>query len=726
MDPRIIETTASTCMTLLANKKRIDINDLQLPWEPLYHVLELELFPKKRKTGITNISLTLLTLTEYCQRFFPPHEIPNMLATFLPRLDGSSLNSILATQSFMAHFLPISHPQEWLQPSFVLWEAFSNSQMYTEQWLDVISRLAEKHVDPNVSDPKHIERLRKLAQGKASGSSEPVGAAEDSTTGTTKGDAAPPAEKWKGIRKDVGIFTHEQWDFLMSKMLRAMGIPVGNIRKTGQRFISQGGESGAANADSAANATSLKMGKPSEKLHSLAILLVYSMSEDSPVLDRTPASSKQPSRRPSMTDLKSLNGGTERKAYIGGSKALDSLLKFINATETFFHPSNYGAWTIALTRFLQNVAWEFTKRTIEEEKADCKTPKEWRLTPRIRREFVVVTRQVAFLAMFSKDPLSMGCAQSALKSLSYLEPSLVIPAVLERSFPALQGLLETHRTTACMGALSAVAIPFLSRTNYPAGSKNLLPLLDLFIPGLDVNDPMKTLSSVAFFIQALATVKITDLTRAEALEDAAPAMELDGVHEPAPAIQIDDLEEESTGPILSREEEDNLTRESTADFPEWIVKFFKAVLALYDNLPEPGRSGRSGGKLEETMVSTVTVASDFVLGQCSPEIYDVALDIFKEHVINSPRANSARAVGHLAACFGRASPRKALKAFLLPCIEKIKTELQHGASSTRTTSSSTPIESDNAFHWYCLLLLGTLHMAAEEVSVRKSNIRFGS
>jgi proteasome activator subunit 4 len=233
--------------------------------------------------------------------------------------------------------------------------------------------------------------------------------------------SATSSEKWRGIRKDIGIFTTEQWDFLMAKMLRAMGIPVGNIRKTGQRFISQGGELGAANADAAANATSLKMGKPSEKLHSLAILLIYSMSEDSPILDRTPASSKQPSRAPSMTDLKAANG-SERKAYVGGSRALDSLLKFVNATETFFHPSNYGGWTIALTRFLQNVTWEFTKRVIEEEKADCKTPKEWRLTPRIRKEFVIITRQVAFLAMFSKDPLSMGCAQSALKSLSYLEP----------------------------------------------------------------------------------------------------------------------------------------------------------------------------------------------------------------------------------------------------------------------------------------------------------------
>lgn len=464
MDPRLIEAAANTCMSLLANKKKLDISDLQLPWEPLYTVLERELFPKKRKTGITSISMTLLTLTEYCQRFFSPHESSRMLETFLPRLDGSSLNSILACQSFMAHFLPLSHPSEWLDPAFVLWEAFSNSSLYTEQWLDVMSRLAEKHVDPAVSDPKLVEKYRRSApkrrntlstavpptsETSAHPSREPTpGPPETGREDVEMADAASPSSgskpagaasmngslatppKWKGIRRDVGIFTFEQWDFMMQHMLRSMAIPVGNIRKSGNSFISHGGEVASANADAAANATTMKMKKPTEKLHSLAILLVYSMSNDSPILDKTPAASKQPSRQPSAQNLSSLsattNGQSSRptpaKAFVGGSRALDSLSKFINATETFFHPSNYGHWSGMLARFLQNILWEFTKRWTEEEKPDCKTPKEWRLTPKIRREFVAMTRQVALLAMFSKDPMAMGSAQSALKSMAFLEP----------------------------------------------------------------------------------------------------------------------------------------------------------------------------------------------------------------------------------------------------------------------------------------------------------------
>ena len=40
------------------------------------------------------------------------------------------------------------------------------------------------------------------------------------------------------------------------------------------------------------------------------------------------------------------------KSYVGGSKALDSLVKLIASTESFFHPSNSGAWTADVCNIL--------------------------------------------------------------------------------------------------------------------------------------------------------------------------------------------------------------------------------------------------------------------------------------------------------------------------------------------------------------------------------------
>ena len=38
-------------------------------------------------------------------------------------------------------------------------------------------------------------------------------------------------------------------------------------------------------------------------------------------------------------------GHGKMKTYLAGSRALDSLAKLIATVESFFHPSNSGAWT---------------------------------------------------------------------------------------------------------------------------------------------------------------------------------------------------------------------------------------------------------------------------------------------------------------------------------------------------------------------------------------------
>lgn len=53
MDARLVDIACIMAMSLLESKKRIDISDLQLPWRPIYAILDKELFPKQRKTGLT-------------------------------------------------------------------------------------------------------------------------------------------------------------------------------------------------------------------------------------------------------------------------------------------------------------------------------------------------------------------------------------------------------------------------------------------------------------------------------------------------------------------------------------------------------------------------------------------------------------------------------------------------------------------------------------------------
>lgn len=106
--------------------------------------------------------------------------------------------------------------------------------------------------------------------------------------------------------------------------------------------------------------------------------------------------------------------------------------------------------------FLSHLAGNFVERWKAEEEPTCKTPVQWRLTQDIKREFVLCLRPLALTAMFNKvsglkgglcpahrkDMESTRPAVSALKKLALLEPDLIMPALMERAVPSLQGLEE--------------------------------------------------------------------------------------------------------------------------------------------------------------------------------------------------------------------------------------------------------------------------------------------
>lgn len=67
-----------------------------------------------------------------------------------------------------------------------------------------------------------------------------------------------------------------------------------------------------------------------------------------------------------------------------------------------------------------------------------------------------------------------------------LEPSLVMPELLERAYGGLEIVNETHRTTAVLSMLSGIARPLVTEKIWLGGQKNLVPLLELCIPGIDL------------------------------------------------------------------------------------------------------------------------------------------------------------------------------------------------------------------------------------------------
>ena len=69
--------------------------------------------------------------------------------------------------------------------------------------------------------------------------------------------------------------------------------------------------------------------------------------------------------------------------------------------------------------------------------------------------------------------------------MTIMEPGLLLPSIIERAVPSLEGLTETRRTTAMIRTLTAVGVSIVSREVYYPGAKDLMNILDLLAPGID-------------------------------------------------------------------------------------------------------------------------------------------------------------------------------------------------------------------------------------------------
>ncbi|TBU39582.1 hypothetical protein BD309DRAFT_1022044 [Dichomitus squalens] len=701
MPNHIVAASSDALQVLSRSKKKLSIDDLRLPWQPVYRILSKDLFLTRRH----QTSWYMGYVAETVRRFFHPAAINEMLSTFLPPMNCISLNSLLASQYYLLTFLPHSHPQSYLPMLFRIWESV-NSYMFDDRMLQFLARLAEIHVDPSVSDPQRNQDIPDDARSEGEG--RPNWSKED----------LEAKWKWSGLFDEVGIFSEAEWGFIMAKCMSSMEIPLAD----------QGSLTTGPNADGQASFEVNRLPKPSWRIPSLARIIVYSMAPDglpspsssAPTPFFTPlasgASTPLPQQNGGLADYLSAplgkGGHLKAKTYLAGCKALDALARLIASTESFFHPTNSGSWTSDLSAFIKYIVYDFNKRWYEEQRPDCKTPTHRRLTREIRRELVKCLRTVTLLAMFSQDNTTVSNIQSCLKSMSVMEPDLILHPILERAEPALEALVETHRTTAVIKALGAVAPAMVCRDVYYPGAKHLLPILELLLPGIDLNDPPKTFCTTSFVSEVAQYIKFGELFAKTEQPIGDGTEPIPTPPSDAPAIEFErfpDGVEAWSDDNLTQEEEDAILRDSSGTVADWVAAFLRRVILLFENLPEEGPNGAAGGATEVQLVDAVSGAFSQICVHLSEPLYDMVLSLVYDYATQNVRSNAVRAIHQLVECVANANSQKTLDRFLPICDQRIRTELDHGASSLRITSGgSTPLPSDATLHWNLAILRGAI------------------
>jgi proteasome activator subunit 4 len=395
---------------------------------------------------------------------------------------------------------------------------------------------------------------------------------------------------------------------------------------------------------------------------------------------------------------------------------LTKLEGLIQAVETFFHPSNSGSWTRPLAQFVFYLADFFVLRWNREHSGEMDVPEDRRLNDAVKRRFVLCLREVTFMGMFSKSDKAMQYSLSALQSLAYLEPNLILPGALQKIYPAMQGLVEVHRTISSIRALHMLSKVMAKTKGFRC---HVTTVLGLALPGIDANDLEKTVHTLQFIQGVCYLIPFHDLTKAKkAVEDKASN---DGASSPMEVVggdtglavqwiteQVERLEsahgntEIDYDKELSEEDEAMILRSSTTGLNDFLISFLGRVFTLLENLPDASRV-RSGSP-EETVVNHLPAAFTPLLAALSPELYDVALDKIANFLTNHVIHQAREAVAFICNSLVKINPEKALKRLLPHLFAGIRTEIEDiGAGSTRTTGAEV-LPRDRALVWNLTIL----------------------
>lgn len=388
---------------------------------------------------------------------------------------------------------------------------------------------------------------------------------------------------------------------------------------------------------------------------------------------------------------------------------LGSLEGLLESIDTFFHPSNQGAWTSMLAQLTFYLTEMFVSRWNKETRAEQDTPADRRLNDVIKHRFVKSLREVTFMGLFGKSTKVTNMYFGALQNLTYLEPDLMLPGALQRFYPSLQGLVEVHRTTSSLCGLQMIANIMSREKGFRC---HITALLALALPGIDANDLNKTQYTLNFIQSVAYSIPFVNLAKEnDRVHDTTLAMqwvqgEMERMEREGQDVQIDYKNE------LSDEDEANIVRSSTAGFGEFILALLGKVFTLLENLPDSSQL-RSGSP-EENIINTLPTALTPLFASLSPELFDMTLEklaaFVSTHVVHQARD----AMAWISNALCKVNPEKTLKVFIPMLIINIRNEIDYNGAASDRSSGTEVLPRDRALVWHVSILsMCVVHVGAE-------------
>lgn len=394
---------------------------------------------------------------------------------------------------------------------------------------------------------------------------------------------------------------------------------------------------------------------------------------------------------------------------------MSSLEGLMESIDTFFYPSNQGAWTTMLGQLTLYLTEAFVSRWNREQSGELDLPTERRINGALKKKFVSSLKEVTFLGLFSKSTRVSCYYYGALQGLAYLEPDLVLPGALQRFYPSLQGLVEVHRTTSSLNGLQMIANIMSKLKGYRC---HITALLALALPGIDANDLNKTQYTLNFIQSVAYSIPIAPLAKhGDDLQGTTLAMEwvqgeMDRMEREGQNVEIDYKKE------LSDEDEVRVLISSTLGFGEFIITLLGKVFTLLENLPDANQV--RGGTPEDNVINALPAALSPIFASLSPELFDIVLEKISTFVASHVVHQARDAMAWILNALCKVNPEKTLKVFIPMLVINIRNEIDYNDAASDRSSGTDYLPRDRALVWHVSMLsMAVVHVGSEVLKFKE-------
>ncbi|KAH3663819.1 hypothetical protein OGAPHI_005222 [Ogataea philodendri] len=393
----------------------------------------------------------------------------------------------------------------------------------------------------------------------------------------------------------------------------------------------------------------------------------------------------------------------------------DLLKTFWRALHTLIHPSNTGAWSALLSQAVKRMAIVFHIRLLEERQDKSlshsylddysKLPEDIKLSPKLTDEFIDILLPLIHFGVQSKSVSHRKRYITALEILAFINPKKILDDVLMDIYNSVESINSTHRINVVLHEL-CVLVRYMALL--PVYRVHIPRLLLMLVPGIDSNDPEKTILTLEFIKSVAAVVPLTDLSNG-AGDDGLIALDFTSQQlaylnskffKSSPRQMIFEEEVPDEFPYDPEFELEAL-KSSSSLFSEFIRQFTEKAFKYLEFSP----SLEDDGQMETKASVFISQTFDSLTESLSDELFRQLADAFYEYITNNVQHLVAIVFFNILELIIRRDPKTQFPRFYRYLVEQVNDEIDNGAGASRTQDV---LAKDARLTWYLKLLSGTL------------------